>query len=67
VPFDLRPQVALQIDDDIANRLPGQVALTVSLEIQTADAAPPRHRIFPDAGVYSAALPRDVALKPNVH
>ena len=54
-------------DRPMLTSVPGQVALTVSLEIQPTDATATSHRILPDAGVYSAAFPCDVARKPNVH
>jgi hypothetical protein len=54
-------------DGSMFTSVPSQVALTVSLEIQAADATATSHRILPDAGVYSAAFPHDVARKPNVH
>jgi hypothetical protein len=47
--------------------VPGQVALTVSLEIQPADATSTTHWILPDPGVYRAPLPRNVARKSDVH
>jgi hypothetical protein len=47
--------------------VPGQVALTVSLQIQPPNPAGAGHRIFPDPGVHSSALPLDVAWKSNVH
>jgi hypothetical protein len=45
----------------------GQVALTVSVQIQPADPAAAAHRILPDPGVHGAALPLDVARKSDVH
>src|SRR5262249_44791957 len=45
----------------------GQVALTVSVEIQSIHATATAHRILPDAGVHGATLPLDVARKSNVH
>jgi hypothetical protein len=47
--------------------VPGEVALTVSLKIQPADAAATMHRIFPDTCVYRALFPHDIARKPDVH
>jgi hypothetical protein len=54
-------------DGSVLTSMPGQVTLTVSLEIQAADATATAHRLLPDPGVYRAPLPRDVARKPNVH
>jgi len=45
----------------------GEVALTVSVQIQPSDPAAARHRILPDPGVDSAPLPLDVARKSDVH
>jgi hypothetical protein len=45
----------------------GQIALTVSVEIQTADAAAVAHRILPDPGAHSATLPLDIAWKADIH
>jgi hypothetical protein len=44
-----------------------QVTLTVSVQIQSADATTAMHGIFPNSGVYSATLPLDVARKSDVH
>jgi hypothetical protein len=54
-------------DGSLLTTVPGQVPLTISLEIQPTDATPTTQEIFPDPGVYSAPLPRDVARKPDVH
>jgi len=47
--------------------VPGQVALTVSVEVQPANPAAATGRILPDPGVDRAPLPLDVARKTNVH
>jgi len=54
-------------DGSMLTSVPGQVALTDSLEIQAADATATTHRMLPDPGVYPAPLPHDVARKPDVH
>jgi hypothetical protein len=54
-------------DGSLLTTVPGQVPLTISLEIQAADAAPATQGILPDPGVYSAPLPNDVARKPDVY
>src|SRR5208283_4605352 len=54
-------------DGSMLASVPGQVALTISLKIQPADATATSHRIFPDPGVHRARFPRDVARKPHVH
>ena len=45
----------------------GQVALTISLQIQPSDSASARHRILPDPGVHRTTPPLDVAWKTDVH
>jgi hypothetical protein len=47
--------------------VPGQVPLTISLDIQPANSTTARHRIFPDRGMYRAPLPRNVAWKSDVY
>ena len=47
--------------------MPGEIALTVAVEIQPADPAAAVHRILPDPGVDRAALPFDVARKSDIH
>ncbi|MCU1226905.1 MAG: hypothetical protein JWQ42_4998 [Edaphobacter sp.] len=54
-------------DGALLTPVPGQVTLTVSVQIQPADPAAPAHWILPDRGVYSATLPVDVARKSNIH
>src|SRR3989441_10337404 len=54
-------------DGSLLTPVPGQVTLTVSVEIQSADTTTTTHRILPDSGMYSAPLPRDVARKSHVH
>src|SRR5277367_2911435 len=72
VPLQLRLPVAIRFnlineDGSMLTAVPCQVALTVTLQVQPADAAATSHRILPDAGVYSALFPRDVARKADVH
>src|SRR5262249_32842773 len=57
------------VDEDRALLTPvaGQVALTISVQIQPADSTAATHRSLPDPGVYSATLPLDVARKSDVH
>ncbi len=71
-PIQLLLPVAIRfdlVDEDRAlfPAVAGQVALSVSVEIQSADATAARHRILPDAGVHRAAVPLDVARKSNVY
>ena len=54
-------------DGSMLTSVPGQVALTVSLEIQAPDTTAASHRVLPDSGVHSAPPPHDVAWEPNVH
>jgi hypothetical protein len=44
-----------------------QIALAVSFQVQPTDPAPAVHGTFPNPGVYSAALPFDVAWKSDIH
>jgi len=57
------------VDEDgaLLATVPGQVALTVSVEIQPGNAAAATHWILPDGGVHCATLPLDVAWKSDVH
>jgi hypothetical protein len=43
--------------------MPGQVSLSVSFEIQAADAATAADWRLPDSGVHSATFPLDIARK----
>src|ERR1700723_2953175 len=56
------------IDEDgsMLTSMPGQVALTVSLEIQPSRTTATGHRTLPDPGVHTALFPHNVARKPNV-
>src|ERR1700739_4327136 len=45
----------------------GQVALTVSVQVQPADRTAAAHRILPDPGVYRATLPLYIARESDVH
>ena len=71
-PLQLLLPVAIRFDlvdegGSLLTPVAGQVALTVSVQIQPADPTAATHRIFPDPGVYSATLPLDVARKSDVH
>jgi hypothetical protein len=44
-----------------------QISLTVSVQIEPADATSPLHWIFPDSGVYGAALPLNIAWETDVY
>ena len=54
-------------DGSLLTAVPGQVTLTVSVEIQPAYTTTATHRILPDPGMHSATFPRDVARKSHVH
>jgi hypothetical protein len=45
----------------------GQIALTVSLEIQTTDKAAARHGVLPDPGVHSPTVPLDIARQADIY
>ncbi len=71
-PLQLLLPIAIRfdlVDEDgaLLTPVPGQVALTVSVQIQPADPTAATHRILPDPGVHSATLPLDVARKSDVH
>ena len=57
------------VDKDGALLAPvaGRVSLTISVQIQPADATAPAHWILPDPGVHCASLPLDVVRKADVH
>src|SRR5262249_48704832 len=57
------------IDEDgaLLAAVPGEVALTISVEIHTADATATAHRFFPGPGGHGATLPLDVARPSDVH
>src|SRR6266404_2707247 len=57
------------VDEDgaLLTAVPGQIALTVSVQAQAADPATATHRILPDPGVHSAGLPFDVAWDADVY
>ena len=57
------------VDEDgaLLTSMPGQVALTVSVQIQPADPTAARHRILPDPSVDGPTLPLDVARESDVH
>src|SRR5262245_45440116 len=57
------------VDEDgaLLTPVPGQVALTVAVQIQPADPTAATHGILPDRGAHGATLPLDVARKSDVH
>ena len=55
------------VDRALLTAVPGQVALTIAVEIQSADLTSATHRLLPDRGVHRATLPCDVAREANVH
>ena len=70
--LQLLPPVTIRfdlVDEDSAllTPMPAQIALTVSLQIQSSDPTSAFHRILPDRGVHGATVPFDVARKSNVH
>src|SRR5579863_47268 len=71
-PFQLLLPIAIRFnlineDGSVLASMPCQVALSVSLKIQTADATAASHRILPDPGVYGASFPRDIAWKADIY
>jgi hypothetical protein len=54
-------------DGSMFTPVAGQIALPVSFEIQTADAAAARHWILPDPGAHGAPFPFDLAWQADVH
>ena len=71
-PLQLLLPVAIRFDlvdegGSLLTAVAGHVALTVSVQIQSADATAATHRIFPDPGVYRTTLPLYVARKSDVH
>ena len=71
-----RPQLILPVairfdligeDGALLAPVPGQVALTVSFEIQPGNAAAASHGILPYPGAHRATLPLDVAWKSDVY
>jgi hypothetical protein len=57
------------VDEDGAlfASVPGQIALTVSVQIQPADPAAAKHWILPNPGVHGPPFPLDVARQSDVH
>src|SRR6185295_17558148 len=57
------------VDEDgaLLTPVPGQVALTVSVQIQPANPTAATHGILPNPGVHCATLPLDVARTSDVH
>jgi hypothetical protein len=71
-PLQLLLPVAVRfdlVDEDspLLTPMPGQVALTVTIQMQPAGPTTARDRVLPDPGMHSAALPLDVTRKSNVH
>ena len=71
-PLELILPVAIRfdlVDEDgsLLTPVAGQIALTVSVQIEPADSTTATHRSLPDPGVYGTTLPRDVARKSDVH
>src|SRR5947207_13049556 len=71
-PLELLLPVAIRfdlVDEDgaLLTPVPGQVALTVSVQFQPADPTAATHWILPDRGVHGATLPLDVARKSDIH
>jgi hypothetical protein len=54
-------------DGSILASVPGQVALTVSLDIQPGDTTASMDRILPNACVYRTTSPHNVAWKPDLY
>jgi hypothetical protein len=54
-------------DGALFTPMSGQIALTVSVEIQPPNPAAAAHRILPYPRVNRAAAPSDVEWKPHVH
>jgi hypothetical protein len=54
-------------DSSLLTPMPSKITLTVSFQIQPADATAAMHRILPYPGVHSSAFPLDVARKSDVH
>jgi hypothetical protein len=57
------------VDEDgaLLTPVPGQVTLTVSVQIQPADPTAATHWILPDRSVHGATLPLDIARKSDIH
>jgi hypothetical protein len=57
------------VDEDgaLLTPVPGQITLTVSIQIQPANPTAAAYWILPDRGVHSATLPLDVARKSDIH
>jgi hypothetical protein len=71
-PFQLLLPIAVRfdlvdIDRALFPAVSGQVALTIAVDIQSANATAARHGMLPDRGVHRATLPRDVARKSDVY
>src|SRR4051794_2497635 len=54
-------------DGSLLTAVSSEIALAVSIEIQPPGPTATRHRVLPDPGVDSAAIPVDVARKPDIH
>jgi hypothetical protein len=71
-PLQLLLPIAIRfdlVDEDgpLLASVPGQIALTVSVQIQPARPAAPAHGILPDRRVDNTTLPLDIAGKSDVH
>ena len=71
-PVELILPVAIRfdlVDEDgsLLTSVPGQIALTVPVQIELADSTTATHRSLPDPGVHGTTLPRDVARESYVH
>src|SRR4051794_27893123 len=71
-PFQLLLPITIRfdlVDEDgsLLTPVPSEIALTVSIHIHPPGPTAAPHRILPDPGVYSAAIPVDVVRKPDVH
>jgi hypothetical protein len=71
-PLELLPPEAIRlylIDEDgsLLTTVTGQVALTISVQIQPPDPTAAAYRSLPYPGVDGTTLPRDVARKSDIH
>src|SRR5262245_41395919 len=62
VRFDL-----VDIDRALLPAVPDQISLTISVALQSVDAATARPRILPDRSVHRATLPRNIARESDVY
>jgi hypothetical protein len=59
--------VLVHEDGSLLTPVSSKITLTVSVQIQSADATGTTHRIFPYTGVHGSAFPFDVARKSDIH